>query len=163
MKKLLVVAVAVALALPAMAWGAGLKMGKYEGKITSVLPELNGKAVTADVKVTGTDSIAKVSYSDGTWEEWSWNDKVLNQKEFDKTGKVTQTYGATNAAGKYQVNCKDKVKNVCDADIDSRNYWTINTTPDGFTYEVYGVSKDKKSDTTAKVEKRHAFAFKVVK
>ena len=163
MKKMMVLMAVAVLALPALALGATATAGKYTGKITSLSPDLNNKTVTADVKNDGSNTTAKVTYTDGTSEEWNWNDKTLTQKEFDKAGKVTQTYTATLTDGKYFVNCKDKAKNECDAGIDARNYWTLNTTPNGITYEVYGVSKDKKNDATAKAEKRHTFAFQLSK
>lgn len=160
MKKMMAVAVLALIALPAIAWSGSVTPGKYTVSITSVLPELNGKTAEAEAKVQGADNFLKVTMGDGTWEEWAWNNNTLTQKEFDKSGKVVNQYVATNSGGKYTINCKDKAKNDCDAGIDSRNYWTINTTPTGLTYEVYGVSKDKKSDPTAAVVKRHTFAFK---
>lgn len=160
MKKLMVVAVVVALALPAICMAGTAKPGKYEGKVTfSVDPKLNGQNVTADVKTEGTNTVATITYAGGK-EIWTWNEKLLDQKEVDNTGKVLQQYKANFANGKYEVNCANKAKNECDAGIDSRNYWTINNTPDGFTYEVFGVAKDKKADTTAQAGKRHTFAFK---
>lgn len=160
MKKLMVVAVVVALALPAICMAGTAKPGKYEGKVTfSVDPKLNGQNVTADVKTEGTSTVATITYAGGK-EIWTWNDKTLDQKEVDNTGKVLQQYKANFANGKYELNCTDKAKNVGDAGIDCRNYWTINTTPDGFTYEVFGVGKDKQTDATAKAQKRHTFAFK---
>jgi hypothetical protein len=161
MKKILVAAVVVALALPALGWAGMPKAGKHEGKVTfSVDPKLNGQSLTADVKTEGSNTIATVSYAGGK-EIWTWNDKMLDQKEVDNTGKVLQEYKATFANGKYEVNCKDKAKNECDAGIDARNYWVINTAPDGaWTYEVFGIAKDKKSDATVKAEKRHTFSFK---
>lgn len=170
MKKLLVVA--VLLALPALAWSASpytssFKDGKYEGTITSVLPDLNGKKATAEVKHVGDNVEMTVTYEGGK-EVWTLNDKTLVQKEVDpKTGKVGMTYGATAAKSAtpaeqtFNVNCKDKTN--CDAGIDARNYWTLKAAPNTFTYLVYGVSKDKKADATAKAEKRHEFSFKLAK
>lgn len=160
MKKMMVVAVMALLVLPAAAWSANVAPGKYTTSITSVLPELNGKTFPAEAKLQGTDNFVKVSMPDGTWEEWTWNNKTLIQKEYDKAGKVVQQYTATNVGGKYMINCKDKAKNDCDAGIDSRNYWTINVSPNTITYVVYGVSKEMKGNPTAKTELRHTFAFK---
>lgn len=163
MKKMLVAAAVVALVLPALAWSATAP-GKYQGTITSVLPDLNGKKCTAEVKNEGTNTVATVVYDNGDKEVWTWNDKMLDQKEYDKTGKMTQQYGATaTTPGTYNINCKDKVKNDCDAGVDARNYWTIRANPDAFTYQVFGVPKEKKGDPTAKVERRHEFAFKLAK
>jgi len=174
MKKLYAVAVVVALALPVLAWSAtpytsSFKDGKFEGTITSVIPDLNNKKVTAEVKHEGDKVVMTVSYEGGK-EIWAWDDKSLMQKEVDlKTGKVTQEYGATAAKTPatneqtFNVNCKDKAKNDCDVGIDSRNYWTLKTSPTEITYLVYGVSKDKKADATAKAEKRHEFTFKFTK
>ena len=165
MKKLMVVAVLVALALPVAAHaGIDATAGKYTGTaVVSADPSLNGKPLTAEVKKEGTNNVATITYPDGAKEVWKWNAKTLDQAELDKAGKEGQKYGATFTGNGYYVNCKDKAKNICDSDIDSRNYWIIDTTPDSFKYVVFGVSKDKKADATAKAEKRHEFAFKLAK
>lgn len=159
MKKFLVAVVVVALALPALAWSANIASGKYDGKIQSVLPELNGKTIKAEVKQAGTKTEATVTYDNGDKEVWTWDGAVLDQVELDKTGKEVQKYGAKFNSGKYEINCADKVANKCDAGVDKRNYWTINSTPNSFTYEVWGVGKDKMNDAAAAPAKRHTFTF----
>lgn len=158
MKKLVILAVAVTLALPAAVMAANPAPGKYNCQITSVLPELNNQTCTAEVKQVGTKAEAKVTYKNGDAKSWAWDDKTLEQKEFDKAGKETQKYGATFANGRYNIN-GDKATNNCDAKVDCRNYWTIDTTPNAFTYQVYGVNKDKQSDSKAPAALRHTFKF----
>lgn len=158
----MVLAVAVALAVPALAWSAPMT-GKYSGSFTfSVDPSLSGKPTTADVKSEGNKTTATV-VTEGSKEVWTWDDKTLNQKEYDKGGKVVQEYTATLQGDKFTINCKDKAKNDCDAGIDSRNYWQVKTTPETITYLVYGVPRDKKGDASAKVEKRHEATLKLGK
>lgn len=174
MKKLLVVAVVVALALPALAWSASpyltsVKDGKYEGTISSVVPAINGQKTTLEVKHEGEKVVATVTFPDGK-EVWTWTDKVLEQKELDpKTGSVVKQYTATatkeptGTEQNFAVNCKDKAKNVCDGEADFRSNWTIKANPDGLNYVYFGVPKDKRTDTTAKAEKRIDIAFKAAK
>lgn len=176
MKKLYAVVVAIALAVPALAWSASpyvssFKDGKYSGTISSKLvPDMNGKKVSLEVKHEGENAVLNVTYDDGTREVWTLNDKTLIQKELDKTNKVANTYGATapkpatDTEQSFNINCKDKAKNDCDAGVDARNYWTLKATPTNeIIYSYTGVPKDKKSDATAKVEKRFEFKFSPVK
>lgn len=176
MKKMLVLAVVVALAIPAMAWSASpyvssIKDGKYEGTINSKNPDLNGQKVVMEVKHEGDVAVSTVTYKDAKGadnkEVWRIGEKNLDQQEFDaKTGKSGDKYGATATvaatpnAQTFFINCKDKVKNDCDAGADARLNWTIKTGPDTVNYIVSGVTKDKKGDPTAKPEQRHDFAFK---
>lgn len=162
MKKFLVVAVAVALSLPALAWSSAPTAGKYEGKITSEVKELNGQPVTMEVKTEGGKVVANVAFTDGK-EVWTWDDKTLTQKELGPDGKVAREYGATFTNGAYYVNCKDKAKNVCDADIDSRVNWKLVTTPDQINYILTGVAKAEKGDPNAKVRERINIALKLKK
>lgn len=162
MKKWMFVVAVIALVVPALAWSAPMS-GKYSGSfVFSVDPSLNGKPSTAEVKSEGNKSIATVTTADSK-EVWTWDGKTLNQKEYDNAGKVTQEYTATLQGDKYVINCKDRAKNECDAGIDSRNYWQIKETPESISYMVFGVSRDKKGDTSAKAEKRHQAELKLVK
>ncbi len=156
-KSVLAVAVAV-FAMSANAFAA-VTAGTYTGTITSVLPELNNQAVTMDLKLIGNKSVATVKYQGGE-EVWSWDDKVLDQQEI-VNGQPTLQYKAKviDQPNVYHINCVDKTANKCDADVDSRNFWTLNTTPTSVTYIVNGVDPKKKSDPTAKAEKRHEFKF----
>ena len=91
MKKLMVIAVVVALAVPCLAWSASnyvtsFKPGAYDGTISSVVPAINGKKVTMTLKYEGNNVVATVDF-EGSKEVWTWNDKTLTQKEVDpKTG-----------------------------------------------------------------------------
>jgi hypothetical protein len=174
MKKVYAVLVVAALAVPVLGWSAtpytsSFKDGKYEGTITSVVPDLNGKKATAEVKHIGDNVEVTVAYEGGK-EVWTLNDKTLMQAEVDaKTNKPGDKYGATAAKPAatneqtFNINCKDKAKNECDAGVDPRNYWTLKTGANEFKYLVYGVPRDKKGDPTVKVEKRHDFTFKLAK
>lgn len=167
MKKLLVVVVALALSLPMLAWSASsyvtaFPTGKFKGEFKSVVPEQNGPA-TMEVKSEGGKVVATVE-SKGGKEVWSWDEKVLTQQEVDaKTNKVAQQYTATAPAAPagtkqtYKINCASA--NQCDAGIDSRNYWVIETTPNTIRYTVFGVSGDKKADPKATPVQRHDVTF----
>ncbi len=160
MKKVLVLAVAVVL-LPAFASAATTTCnpGNYKGSLWSVSKDLNGKVGTLTVTKEGDKCVMKFK-TEGSNEVWELSGSTLVQKEFDTTGKVAQTYGATLQNDKFVVNCKDKAKNVCDGDVDYRNYWQLINTPDGgYKYIVYGVGQDNKSNPTAIVAKRHEFTF----
>ncbi len=169
MKRLIIVAAVLAISLPALAGASSytksFETGEYKGTVTSVIPQLNGK--TADLKVTqvGDKVIGTVTFEGGK-EVWTWDDKTLNQKEIDvKTDKVMMTYEA-NAEGTpktntqaFNVKCKDKDNNVCDAGADYRNYWKLSGTGEKITYTVYGVDPKKKDDKSLKAKKRHEFVF----
>lgn len=170
MKKLLVIVAVLALTLPVVAsasnYTTAFKAGKYNGTINSVLPALNGKPVTMEVTTKGNDVVATVTYEGGK-EVWTWNDTTLNQQEFDlATNKMTMQYGAkapaatTGTSQKFEVNCKDKAKNDCDAGVDARNYWVLeSSSPTTIKYIVFGIPKEKKGDPSIKAEKRHEFVF----
>jgi hypothetical protein len=163
----MIVAVVLAIALPALVsastYTSSFTAGPKTGTITSVLPDLNNKPATIEVKQVGDKVIGTAEFAGGK-EVWTWDDKTLEQQELDKTGKVISTYAATAAAAPagnkqtYNINCKDKANNVCDANADSRTYWTLESTPTGMVYTVYGVG-DKKNDKTAVALKRHEFKF----
>lgn len=174
MKKLLVVAVAVALALPAITasastYTASFVPGKYTGTITSVIPDLNGKPATLEIKQLGNKVVATAEFA-GSKEVWTWDDATLDQQEVNpKDNSTVATYKA-NAAGTpqgtkqtFNINCKDKVNNVCDAGADSRNYWVLEGTPTTFKYTVFGVDPAKKTDKALTASKRHEFTFNKAK
>ncbi|MBT3181254.1 MAG: hypothetical protein HN337_01955 [Deltaproteobacteria bacterium] len=169
MKRLIMVAVVLAISLPALAsatnYTNSFAAGDYKGTVTSVIPQLNGK--TADLKVTqvGDKVIGTVTFEGGK-EVWTWDDTSLNQKEIDaKSEKVVMTYDANAAktpkgnAQSFNIKCKDKANNVCDAGADHRNYWTLKGTNEKITYTVYGVDPANKSDKSLKAAKRHQFVF----
>lgn len=169
MKKVALVAAVAVLALSSAAYAANFNSqfaaGNYEGKITSVSPEINNKPVNMELKQVGDNVVATVTYEGGK-EVWTWNDKVLNQQEVDlKANKTLLTYGATAAGAaagtkqSYNINCKDKTANKCDADVDARNYWVLESAPNTIKYIVYGVDPKKKDDKTLKADKRHEFVF----
>lgn len=160
MKKVLVLAAVLAI-LPAIASAAvtfTCSSGNYNGKLTSISKDLNGKTGTLVVTKEGDKCVMKFK-TEGSNEVWEVSGNTLVQKEFDNAGKVTQQYAATASGDKYVINCKDKAKNDCDSGIDSRNYWKINTTPTTVDYMVYGVGDANKSNPTATVAERHKFSF----
>lgn len=167
------IAVAVAVVLPVLAHAASLdlgtiKSGTYEGTFTSVVPAYNGQKATAVVTNKGNEIELTVSSAPGTtdpWKEvWTLSCNTLVQKELDpKTGAPGKSYGASAAQpcnGTYNVN-KNAANGACDAGIDCRNYWTVQSTNNGFIYSGYGVPKEKKADATAKAEQRFSVPFKI--
>lgn len=168
MKKLLVVVALVAVSLPVLAWSASPYVtsftdGKYQGKINSVDPSINGKVATMEVKHEGDTVVGTVTYEGGK-EIWKWNDKTLTQQEVDlKTNQPSQAYGATASAAPatnkqlFNVNCKNKAANDCDAGIDANNTWTLTSASNTINYTVNG--KLKKGDAAAPVQKKHEFSF----
>lgn len=174
MKKLLVVAVALALALPAITasastYTASFAPGKYTGTIKSVIPDLNGKPATLEIKQLGSKVVATAEFA-GSKEVWTWDDTTLDQQEINPTTSATVANYKALAAGTpqgakqtFNINCTDKTKNVCDAGADFRNYWVLEGTPTNFTYTVYGVDPAKKTDTALKAVERHKFVFNKAK
>lgn len=170
MKKLLLVAVVLALSVPVVAFGGtpytdSFKEGKYRGTITSVVPDLNGKKAEMVVTREKDKVTATVTYEGGK-EIWSWDDKVLLQKEIDPaTGKEGMTYGATATkpattnSQAFNVNCKNKTKNECDAGADARFYWELKSSPSKIDYIVYGVAKEEFTKPEVQAKKRHTFSF----
>ncbi len=158
MKKLLILAVAVVV-FPVVASAATTcTPGTYNGKLWSVAKDLNGKTGTLTVAKEGDKCVMNFK-TEGSKETWELAGNNLIQKEYDAAGKVTSQYTATLNGDKYVINCKDKAKNVCDGDVDSRNYWQLNTTTDKVVYTVYGVGTENKTNPTAAVAKRHEFTF----
>jgi len=158
MKKVLVL-VAVMAILPAIASAAlTCNPGTYNGKFTSVVKELNGKTGTLAVTKEGDKCTMKFK-AEGANETWEVAGNTLTQTEYDNTGKTTQKYTAAAQGDKWVINCKDRAKNDCDAGIDNRNYWKINTTPTTVDYLVYGVGDANKTNPTATVVERHKFSF----
>jgi len=174
MKRLLTALVVIALSLPVVAISASnytntFTAGKYAGTINSVIPELNGTKATATVTKAG-NNVTITVVGTGWKEVWTVNETTnkttLVQTEYDvKTNKPTQTYSAiattptTGNSQKFNINCVDKAANKCDAGVDARNYWVIETTPNTINYVVYGVAGTDKGNPTAKVNKRHTFTF----
>lgn len=170
MKKLLLVAVVLALSVPVVAFGGtpytdSFKEGKYRGTITSVVPDLNGKKVEMVVVKKDGKIEAKVT-GDGVYEIWTWTDKELFHKEIDPaTGKEGMTYGATATkpattnSQAFNVNCKNKTKNECDAGADARFYWELKSSPSKIDYIVYGVAKEEFTKPEVQAKKRHTFSF----
>jgi hypothetical protein len=162
---MLAVAVVVALAVPVLAWSAtNIAPGKYSGKINSVVPQLNGKSVNAEVKTQAENMVITVTYDDKTKEDWIVNPKTgtLTQKEYDAAGKMTQEYVATaKKPGEvdFYVNCKDAAKNVCDAGVKANSYWTIKNNPDNSWSYIFTGTRD----ANAPIAKRHEFIFKASK
>lgn len=170
MKRLLTLAVVVALSLPVVAGAASnytgnFQAGTYTGTVTSVIPAIDGKPATMEVKQIGNKVIATVSFEGGK-EVWTWDNNKLNQQEIDlKKNTVAMTYDA-NAKGTptgtkqtYYINCKDTANNVCDAGADYRNYWILDTNGNKITYTVFGVDPAKKADKSLKATKRHEFVL----
>ena len=167
MKKLVVAAVVIALAVPMLAWGASnyvpsFKDGKYTGKFNSVVPALNGKDATMDLKVNGNKVTATVDYGIGK-EVWEWDETKLRQKEIDKTtNKVVMEYGATAKnpiTGNKQAFHVDCQAEKCDAGAAPESHWTIEGKDKTITYQFYGKPQDKLTDPTVKIEKRHEVIF----
>ena len=176
MKKYLLALVALAVPMAVLAtspYTTSFKQGKYEGAFQSIVPQLNGQKAAVEVKTVGENVEATVvtgGPADASKEVWTWNDKQLIQKEFDpKTNQVVKTYTATAekpATGSeqvYKINCKDRAKNQCDADIDGRNYWTIRALPDGFEYLVFGVPGTEKNNPAASTVRKHTLTLKLAK
>jgi hypothetical protein len=134
--------------------------GNYTGKLWSIVPDLNGKRATLNVRKEGDKCVMNFK-TEGSSEIWELSGKTLLQKEFDNRGKVTQQYGATLERDKYIIDCKNRAKNECDGGIDSRHSWQLKMNPDEIIYTVYGVNGDKRNDPKAAAVKRHEFTFKI--
>lgn len=184
MKKMLALVVVAVFALPAIAWSASpitsLKDGKYEGtlkvnpeavksekdvKKVEVLKAIDNQKVVANVKHEGENAVANVTYytKDGkidTQEDWIWNQKTITQKDKEQSYSATATAPITSNVGTYAVNCKDKANNVCDAGVDARGSWTLNTTNDSLTYKYTNVTGDQKADKAAKAIDRITITLK---
>jgi len=160
MKKMLVLAVALVV-VPALGFAATTcNPGTYKGSLWSISKDLNGKSGMLTVAKSGDKCVFNFK-TEGSTETWEVAGNTLIQKEFDNAGKVASQYTATLNGDKYVINCKDKAKNDCDGGVDARNYWLLNSTTNGYTYTVYGVGTDNKSNPTAPVAKRHEFTFKM--
>lgn len=129
--------------LSAKAWGGPVQPGTYAGSVTSVFPGLNGQIWSAEVSPLGDYIFAKVftqTTDELQYEEWTWNEKTLLQVEsyVGKIGCHSFTYKATKEGDRYRLDCRDRETNDCDMDMDSRFYWIIRTTTDGFVMETWG-------------------------
>lgn len=170
MKKMMVAVVAVALALPALAWSASpyvssIKSGTYTGTMT-IKKDNSQMPVTMEVKNTGENVEAVVKTTDPkskevSVENWTLNDKTFIQKELDpKTNAVANQYGATgtNAAPTkeqvYKINCADAKANKCDGDVDHRYSWKVQPTATGLNIVGVGVGKEQKADLNAQPAER---------
>ncbi len=163
MKKLATALCVVLVAFAFSAWAGTLTPGTYKGTSTSsILPEVNGQTATATVKTEGNKVIATVVTKDGT-EVWTWDNSVLRQDELDAAGKVATTYSAKLVDGKYQVNCADRAKNICDAEIDASASWAINNTDNSFTYTYYNIAKNQKTNPTTQNAERIKTVFTLAK
>lgn len=161
MKKMLSVALLLAV-IPTISFaGITCNPGTYRGKLWSVVPGLNGKSATLKVNQEENKCVMHFK-TEGSNEIWEISGNVLSQKEYNYTGKtITQQYDATLNRDKYVINCKNRTKNDCDGGIDHRNYWQLQTGPKEIIYSVYGVGTDKKNDSSAIAKKRHEFTFKL--
>ncbi len=175
MKKLLTLALALTFALPAFAhtpspFVAAVKDGTYDGTIHSVpWPNLEGKKAKMTVKHEGGKVVADVTF-EGHAEKWHFDDKTLKQTEHElATGKLTKEYAATAQKPAtateqvYGVNCTDRAKNICEAEIDARATWTVKVTADGMSYSYTGVHKHQKGDPKVQPETKFDIQFTRVK
>jgi len=167
MKKLFMLVAVLLVPVLAEAGVNTLTPGHYEGTIVdSINPSMKGLKLNADVKTEGSNVVATVTYEGGK-EVWTWTDTTLTQEEIDlATNKPVRQYGAvaattpTGSQQRYAIRCTDKAKNVCDAGIDSRNAWEIETGANSLKYTVYGVaSAVEKANPAATAIKRHEFVF----
>lgn len=166
MKKLLALAVLVALTLPVLAWSASpyvssIKPGTYELTINSLTKEINGLKGTGVVKNLGDRVEMTVTYGKDSKEVWTFDDKLLNQREWDpKANKFASEYNATasNPAKSndqtFKIKCLDPAKNIGEGGANCSFSWEIKTSPTEIKYIVYG-SKDSTPPT-----QRHEFIFK---
>ena len=142
---------AMALALSASAWSAPIPSGKYVGTSTALSPSADGKAFTVEVRQDGDYHLAKVislQPGENYYEEWVWDDTTLtvkqhtfvpgNQRADYQIHQEVSQFAATINGGNYHLNCADRGLNDCDMGLDSRCFWTIAVTADGFTCEAWG-------------------------
>lgn len=163
MKKALVLAVALVL-VPAIGWTAfNCTPGKYSGKLVSVAKELDGTVGNAEITKEGDKCVVKFT-APAANEKWIISGNKLIQSEYDTAGKkVAEEYTATLKGNVYVIDCANATKNICSGNVDRRNTWQLENTPDGgLKYVVNGVGSDKKNDAAAVAQKRHEFVFKPV-
>jgi hypothetical protein len=142
----------LAIVLSVHAWSDPVKPGHYVGKAISVIKAMNGSTWVAEVKVKNGETILDtkrelMEYS----EEWVWNDQTLVKKDFGWAalggrkvwGKTAKAYHATNDAGKYRIDCKDRAAGDCDGEMEPNHYWVITGTEEGFKCESWGTPKGK--------------------
>jgi hypothetical protein len=160
------IAVAITLfLLPAAAGAWECHPGTYKGKTYSVTHGLHQKDATLKVTKSGETCTMKFDAPDAeTWEIWELTGNRLVQQDLDKKGKLIQKYGATlevrDGQEGYFVDCKDKGK--CDAKVDNRYFWRIETPKDRVVYSVWGVAPAKQNDPAAQPRKRHEYDLKLV-
>lgn len=141
----------MALALSASAWSAPIPSGQYLGTSTALNPTANGQTFAAEVGQEGGYNNAKVitlQSPENYYEEWVWDDITLavkqhtfvpgNQRPDHRMHEEVSQYGATISHGSYHINCTDLGLNDCDMGLDSRCFWTITATADGFLCETWG-------------------------
>ena len=105
--------------------------------------------------------VAKITRDHG-FEEWTWNDKTFVTKEhhLGKTGCHEVINSATFEGGK-SINCRNRETHDCDAGIDSRTYFTVSPTAEGFRFEVWGASMSENRSLAATLQ--HTYTFTRVK
>lgn len=149
-----------------------LKSGQYAGQIASAVSKsLDGTQGKLDIKRTANGTLFTFTANGAkgqTREEWLFQGDALTQTEYNDDGKQVASYAAlidparpmgTDEAT-FNVHCADRIKNVCDNGIDSRNAWTIAVRGDTLKYTVWGVeTSEQRNDPKAPVVKRHEFTF----
>jgi hypothetical protein len=154
-----------ALALTVSAWSASLSSGQYIGTSTARDPSVDGKSFAAEVgQERDTNFMKLVSLQPGEnyYEEWVWDNTNLTVKQhtfipgsqrLDHSIKheVTQ-YGATISGGSYHIDCADRGLNDCDMGLDSRCFWTLTATADGFIWETWGPADQNAADNPIKLQ-----------
>lgn len=159
------VVTAMALALSASAWSAPIPSGTYTGTSTALSPSADGKAFTVEVSQEDGHTVARVislKPGENYYEEWVWDDTTLTVKQHTfvpgyqrpdhQIHQEVSQYRATINGGNYHIECTDRASNNCDMGLDSRCFWTIAATADGFTCEAWGPADRNQAGKPVKLQ-----------
>ena len=163
--RLLLITMVLLWASPVIACPTGL----WNGKATSAIPSINGKAVTLQVSTGSNLCLMRFECPDaGMKEIWELKGNRLTQREIDGKGKVKEHYGATLEVRKgvegYYLDCPpDRKDKGCDAGGDPRTFWRIDDRSGIIKYEMWGVDPAKGSNKSQRAVKRITYTFHQVK
>jgi len=141
----------VALAFPALAWGAPVPAGEYAGARVSLLPAQEERLCTALVTEENGENLARLFFrhsAENRYEEWRWNDQDLvvtvhvfepgSQRPDGRMHKEVFQCRATLEGDRYLLQCADPASEDSALGFDARTYWILTPKAGGFAWATWG-------------------------
>lgn len=140
----------VALAFPALAWGAPVPAGEYAGARVSLLPAQEERLCTVLVTEANGENLARLFFrhsAENRYEEWRWDDQDLvvtvhvfepgSQRPDSRMHKEVFQCRAAFEGGRYHLQCADPAAEDSGLGLDANTYWTLTPTAAGFAWATW--------------------------